>query len=149
MAIAGKTDSHENSLMLLLFNNTSYANIGNAGGILQSTVAGSFYISLHTADPDESGSQTTNEVAYTNYARVAVARSSGGFTVTGGSVALVADVTFPASASAGGTATFWGLGVTSGTGAGVLLYASAISPSIACTSGVTPKLTAGTIVTEA
>lgn len=150
-AIAGKTDTHENSLMLLLFNNTSYANIGNAGGILQSTVAGSFYISLHTADPTEEGSQVTNEVTYTSYARVAVARASGagGFTVTAGAVALASDAVFPAGTGTSSTATHWGLGVTSGTGAGVLLYGGAISPSIVCGSGVTPRLTAGTIVTEA
>ncbi len=50
-AIAGKTDSHENSLLLLLFNNTGYAKIGDAAGILPSAVAGSLYASLHTADP--------------------------------------------------------------------------------------------------
>lgn len=148
-ALVGKTDTHENSLLLLLFNNTNYANIGDAAGLIGSTTPGSFYVSLHTADPTEEGSQVTNEIAYTSYARVAVARSGAGFTVTAGAVAFAADVVFPAGTGGTGTATHWGLGVTSGTGAGVLLYGGAISPSIVCGNGITPRLTAGTCVTEA
>ena len=81
--MAGWSNSSENNLMLLVFNNTAWANVGNAGGLLPSSVAGSFYISLHTADPGETGSQTTSEANYTGYARVGVARSSAGFTVSG------------------------------------------------------------------
>ena len=81
------------------------------------------------------------------YARVAVARTSGGFTVSTNTVALVANVTFPAGTGGTGTATNWGLG-TSSSGAGKLLYKGAISPSIVCGNGVTPQLTAGTVVTE-
>ena len=41
----------------------------------------SMYLALHTADPGELGnSQSTSEIAYTGYARVAIARSSSGFT---------------------------------------------------------------------
>lgn len=58
-----------------MFNNTDFANIGDAGGLQNSATAGSLYISLHTSDPGEAGSQTTNEANYTSYARVAVARS--------------------------------------------------------------------------
>ena len=44
-------------------------------------------------------------------------------------------------------ATYWGLGLAS-SGAGNLLYYGAISPSIVTGNGVTPRLTAGTGVTE-
>lgn len=142
-----KADSWENALALLLFQNTNAANIGDATGLRGSTTAGSLYLSLHTADPGEAGSQTTNEVAYTSYARVAVARTSGGFTVSGGQISLAANAVFPAGTGGSGTATNWGLG-TAASGAGVLLYKGAISPSIVCGSGVTPQLNAGTIVTE-
>ena len=66
------SDACESDLLKLLFQNISWANVGNAGGLLQSTVAGSFFVSLHTADPGEAGTQTTNETSYTGYARVAV-----------------------------------------------------------------------------
>jgi hypothetical protein len=142
-----KSNSWETALLSLLFENTNAANIGDATGLRGSTVAGSLYFSLHTADPGEAGDQTTNEIAYTSYARVAVARSAAGWTVTGNAVAVDADVTFPAGTGGTGTATHWGLG-TASSAAGVLLYKGTISPNIVCGNGVTPKLTAGTVVTE-
>ena len=142
-----KSNTHENDYLLLMFNNTTMTLVGDAAGILQSAAAGSLYFSLHTSDPGEAGDQTTNEAAYTSYARVAVARSGAGFTVSTNTVALVANVTFPAGTGGSGTATNWGLG-TSSSGAGKLLYKGAISPTIVCGNGVTPQLTAGTVVTE-
>ena len=142
-----KTNTHENDFLLLEFNNTNMALHGDATGIRGSTTAGSYYMSLHTADPGEAGDQTTSEVTYTSYARVAIARSSGGFTVSGNAVALAANVTFPAGTGGSGTATHWGLGCSSSS-TGKLLYKGAISPTIVTGNGVTPQLTAGTLVTE-
>lgn len=142
-----KTNSWENALALLVFNNTNAANIGDATGLRGSSSAGSLYLSLHTSDPGEAGDQTTNEIAYTSYARVAVARSGSGFTVTGGAIALAANADFPAGTGGSGTATHFGIG-TATSGAGVLLYKGAISPNIVCGNGVTPRINAGTVVTE-
>jgi len=142
-----KSNAFETALLGLLFENTAIANLGDAGGLRASATAGSLYFSLHTADPGEAGDQTTSEIAYTSYARVAVARSSSGWTVSGNGVAVDTDVTFPAGSGGSGTATHWGLGIAS-SGAGVLLYKGSISPTIVCGSGVTPKLTAGTVVSE-
>ena len=100
-----KSNAFENALLLLAFNNTNIANVGDATGLRGSTTAGSLYLSLHTADPGEAGSQTTSEAAYTSYARVAVARSGAGFTVTGNSVSPAATVSFPAGTGGTGTAT--------------------------------------------
>lgn len=142
-----KSNTHENDYLKLIFNNVTMTLVGDAAGILASAAAGSLYFSLHTADPGEAGDQTTNEVAYTSYARVAVARTTGGFTVSTNTAALVANVSFPAGTGGSGTATHWGIGASS-SGAGKLLYKGAISPSIVCGNGVTPQLTAGTVVTE-
>ncbi|HQR20748.1 MAG TPA: hypothetical protein PKV98_07770 [Burkholderiaceae bacterium] len=142
-----KSNTWENGLLLLVFNNTAFTGLGDAGGLLPSAAAGSLYLSLHTGDPGEAGDQTTNEIAYTSYARVAVARSGAGFTVSGNAVATAADTTFPAGTGGSGTATYFGIG-TASSGAGKLLYKGAISPSIICGSGVTPKINAGTVVTE-
>lgn len=142
-----KSNTHETDYLKLIFNNTTMSLVGDATGIVGSGAAGSLYFSLHTADPGEAGDQTTSEVAYTSYARVAVARTTGGFTVSGNAVSLVANVTFPAGTGGSGTAAYWGAGASS-SGAGKLLYKGAISPSIVCGSGVTPQLTAGTAVTE-
>jgi hypothetical protein len=142
-----KANSWETLVLQLLFENANSANIGDATGLRGSSTAGSLYFSLHTSDPGEAGDQTTNEIAYTSYARVAVARSSSGWTVTGNAVAVDANVAFPAGTGGSGTATHWGLG-TAASAAGILLYKGAISPTIVCGSGVTPTLTAGTVVTE-
>jgi hypothetical protein len=142
-----KSNAFETSFLQHLFENANIANVGDATGLRGSTTAGSLYFSLHTADPTDTGTQATSEVAYTSYARVAVARSAASWTVTGNAVAVDADVVFPAGTGGSGTATHWGLG-TDASGAGTLLYKGAISPSIVCGNGVTPRLTAGTVVTE-
>jgi len=142
-----KSDSWENALLLLLFNNTNAANIGDATGLRGSTTAGSLYASLHTADPGEAGTQATSEITYTSYARVAVARSSSGWTVTGSSVSPFAAITFPAGTGGSGTASYLGIG-TASSGAGILLYSGAITPNIVCGNTITPSLTTASALTE-
>lgn len=143
-----KSNTWETGLLELLFNNTDFTGVGDAGGLLGSTVAGNLYISLHTGDPGEAGDQTTNECAYTSYARVAVARSGAGWTVTGDSVSPVADIDFPACTGGSETATHFGVG-TDAAGAGKLLYSGTVTPNIAISSGVTPRLTTASTITEA
>lgn len=142
-----KANTWETGLLSLLFENTAFTLVGDAGGLLPSATAGSLYFSLHTGDPGEAGDQTTSEATYTSYARVAVARSAAGWTVTGNAVEVDAAITFPAGTGGSGTATHWGLG-TSVSGAGKLLYKGSISPTIVTGNGVTPQLAAGTVVTE-
>ena len=144
-----KSNAFELALLALLFDNTAIANLGDAGGLRASAVAGSLYVALHSADPGEAGDQTTNEIAYTNYARVAVARSSAGFTVSGNAVQFFAQINFPAGgAGASPTATYWSVGIAS-SGASLLLYSGTITPNIICGNGITPQLAATTnIITE-
>jgi hypothetical protein len=143
-----KSNTWENGSLLLVFNNTNMANIGDATGLRGSSTAGSFYLSLHTADPGEGGNQSTNEISYTGYARVAIARSGSGFAVSANTVATVANTDFGTmTAGAGGTATHWGIG-TDASGTGTLLYKGALSPTILVSNGVTPRVNAGTCVTE-
>jgi len=85
-----KSNAFEAAFLDLLFLNTDIANIGDAAGLQNSAAAGSLYLSLHTADPGEAGTQSTSEVAYTGYARVAVARSGAGFSRSGSALSLPA-----------------------------------------------------------
>ncbi len=139
-----KSNTFENDWLKLVFNATAIANI--ADNAAASPLA-NLYVSLHTADPGEAGDQTTSEVAYTSYARVAVARTSGGWTVTANSVSPVATVGFPAGTGGAGTATHFGVG-TASSGAGKLLYSGTITPSIVCGNGITPQLTTASTITE-
>lgn len=142
-----KTDAFEAALLDLLFLNTNIANLGDATGVRGSVAAGSLFVSLHTADPGEAGTQATSEVSYTGYARVAVARSGSGFTRTGNSISPVANIDFGTCTAGTATATHFGIGVAS-SGTTVLLYKGAISPTISISTGVTPRLTTATAVTE-
>lgn len=139
-----KGDTFENDLLKLIFNGTAIANIADNAS---SSPLTNLYLSLHTADPGESGSQTTSEATYTSYARVAVARTTGGFTVTTNSVSPVADVSFPACTGGTNTITHFGIG-TASSGAGKLLYSGTVTPNIAVSTGVTPILTTASTVTE-
>lgn len=148
-----KSNTFENDLLLLVFNNTNIALVGDATGLRGSSAVGNLYLSLHTTPgPDEAGDQTTNEVstgAYGQYARQAVPRSAGGFTVSGNQVTLTANVDFPqmTSGTGGAVATHFAIG-TSASGAGKVLYKGTISPTITINNGTIPRLTTGTTVTE-
>jgi len=142
--MAGKGNTFENDLLALIFNGTAIANIADNAA---SSPLTNLYVALHSADPGEAGSQTTNEVAYTSYARVAVARTSGGWTVSANSVVPAAAINFPACTGGTATATHFSIG-TASSGAGKILYSGALSPTISIATGVTPQLTTSTTVTE-
>jgi hypothetical protein len=136
------SNAFETELLDLIFNNAAVANIGDAGGLQPSATAGSLYVSLHSADPGEAGDQTTNEVAYTNYARVAVARTSGGWTVSGNTSTNTALIQFPQCGASGATATYVGIG-TASAGAGLLLFSGQLSSSLTIANLITPQFAAG------
>ena len=142
-----KSNTWENDLLLLVFNNTTASLIGDATGIVGSSTAGNLYVSLHTADPGEAGTQTTNECAYTSYARVSVARSGAAWVVTNNEVVPAASITFPTATGGSETATYFGVG-TATAGAGKLLYSGTVSPNIAISNGITPVLNTSTKITE-
>lgn len=143
-----KSNAAETALLALLFNNTDFAGIGDAGGLQNSAADGSFYISLHTADPGEAGTQLTNETTYTNYARVAVARTTAGWTVSGATATNFAQISFPQCGATGATITHVGIG-TASSGAGVLLYSGALNSSLAVALNITPLFAATALtVTE-
>lgn len=140
-----KGNTFENDWLKLIFNATAIANIADNAAASPLT---NLQVSLHTADPGETGDQTTSEIAYTGYARVAVARTTGGWTVTANSVSPVANIDFGAmTAGAGGTVTHFAVG-TAASGAGKVLYKGTVTPNIAVTNGVTPRITTASTITE-
>jgi len=138
-----KGDTFENDLLKLIFNATAIANIADNAA---SSPLTNLYVALHTADPGDSGSQTTNETAYTSYARVAVARTSGGWTVTANSVSPVANITFPTcSGSPGSAVTHASIG-TASSGTGKVLYKGALSSPITIATSAAPVIASGLTV---
>lgn len=139
-----KGNTFENDLLLLIFNATAIANIADNAS---SSPLTNLYVSLHTADPDEAGSQTTNETSYGSYARVAVARSGSGWTVSGNSVSPAASIDFPEATSGTATITHFAVGIAASS-TGKILYKGAVTPNISVATGVTPRLGTGTAITE-
>lgn len=148
--MAGKTDVFENDFLKLIFNGTAIANIADNAATSPIT---NLYISLHTADPTDvaASGQSTNETNYTGYARVAVARTTGGWTVATNTgvttVVPVANITFGQCSAGSATITHVGIG-TNVSGNGKLLFSGALSPSIAVAVGVTPQITTASTITE-
>lgn len=123
--MSSKSNALETGWLNLLFNNSVAASSildDVSDGIDASPTAGNLFVSLHTDDPGEAGDQTTSEATFTNYARVSVARTSGGWTVSGNNVSNTATVAFPqAGAGSPEDVKFFGVG-TDTSGAGNLLY---------------------------
>jgi hypothetical protein len=140
-----KGNTFEDDLLKLIFNATAIANIADNAATSPLT---NLFVSLHTADPGEAGTQATSETAYTGYARVSVARTTGGWTVSGGSVSPVANIDFGECTAAPGTAiTHFGVGVAS-SGATKLLYSGTVTPNITMAVGVIPRLKTTSTITE-
>lgn len=136
------TNAFETALLNLYFLNTDHAAIGDAAGLQNSASAGVFYISLHTADPGETGTQTTSEATYTSYARVSVARSGAGWTVSGNNVSNAAAINFPACTGGSNTITHFGIG-SDVSGTGNLFFKGVLSASLSVSSGITPSFATG------
>lgn len=124
----------ENDIVKYLFNATAFSWNGNTN----------LYVSLHTADPGEGGSQTTSECAYGSYARVTVSRDSGGWTVTNNQAVNAALVQFPQCSSGSETATYVAIG-TASSSTGQIIASGALSASLAISSGIQPQFSAGSL----
>jgi len=135
-----KKDSFENSLLLLIFNNTTVANIGS-DGLRGSTTPGSLYIALYSAGVTDSAQGT--ELSYSGYGRIAVARASGagGWTVSGNNASNASAVTFAQNAGASQTAAFFAVCKAGSTGVDDAIYWGDCSLVIG--TSVTPEFAIG------
>jgi hypothetical protein len=139
-----KGNTFENDLLKLIFQGEAIANL--ADNAAASPLA-SLYFALHTADPGESGNQTTSEASYGAYARVAVARSIAGFAVTGNVVQPQANVDWPECTSGTDEITHFSIG-TAASGTGKILYKGPFDATISVSTGVTPRLKTDSTITE-
>ena len=138
-----KGDVFESDFLKLIFNATAIADLADNDATSPATT---LTLALHTADPGEAGTQATSETAYTGYVRQTVARTAGGWTVTGGSVSPVANIDFPeCTAAPGGALTHFSVG----TGvANKLLYKGTLSPNVTMAVGVIPRIKNTATITE-
>ena len=131
-----KSNTTENDLMKFMFNNVAMPSYGS-----------NLYLALHTGDPGEGGVQTSSECAYGNYLRVAVARDSGGWTVSGNQAVNTALVQFAQSSNGPETATHFSVG-TASSGDGQILYSGILSASLVINNLFQPQFAAGSLVIQ-
>jgi hypothetical protein len=137
-----KFNDFENKVLAYVFNNTTSA-------LFPTTGTQAMSLCLHTANPGETGDTAASEATYTGYARVGVERSSTGWTVSGSTATLAATATFPQCTGGSNTITHFSIGTSTVLGTTALsLYFGTVTPNIAVSSGVTPRLTTLTVVSE-
>jgi len=135
-----------NSVVNLMYRATAWANVADnaASSPLTNT-----YVSLHTGSPGTGNDQTVNETAYTNYARVAVARSTGWAAASGGATSNASTISFAQCGTTGATLTYVAVGTASSSTGNVWHY-GALNSSLAVSSGITPQFAASALtITEA
>lgn len=130
-----------NNFLRLLFNAAAWANVADNAAASPLT---NLFVSLHTADPGVGNAQTTNETAYTNYARIAVVRTSGGWTVATNTATNAALIQFAQCGATGATISHVAIG-TALTGAGNVLSAGALSSTLAVANGIQPQFAASAL----
>ena len=105
------------------------------------------YIALHTQDPGANGTQSTDEVTYTGYSRLAVPRDGTGFTVTDNVMNPAQTMEFgEMTGGTNQTATYMTIG-TASSGGGKVLARFQLSPSLDLRNAVTPRLRTTTSLT--
>jgi hypothetical protein len=138
-----KFNTYEALVVGWFFNNTTSVLCSTPG------TATGYSLQLHTGDPGEAGQLTTNEADYTGYARMAVERTSSGWTVSGTTAKLTSTITFPVAAAGSNLITHFSIGgSTVAASTGPCYYYGTVTPNITVTAGVTPRLTTNTAVSE-
>lgn len=133
-----KGNQTETDLVAKIFNNTA----------IPWDAITNIFVSLHTADPGEAGTQLTSEATFTGYARVSVARTAGGWTVSAGAATNAALVQFPQCTAGSSTITYVCVGTLT-SGAGQILYSGALSSSLSISAGIQAQFNIGALaITE-
>jgi len=139
-----KTNAFETALLELIFENADLAAIGDATGLRGASTAGSFYISLHTADPTDTGSAAA-EATYTNYARVGITRAGGSWTTASGATENTAAITFPTCGATPNDITHFGICKSDVETTADLIYHGSLDSTLTVSNGITPEFAAGAL----
>lgn len=137
-----------NSILNLMYRATAWADVAENDS---SSPLTNTYVSLHTADlTAATNQQTDQETSYTNYDRVAVARSTGWDAASGGSTANAATISFPQCGASGATLTHVAVGTADLPSAGTVWHYGELNSPLAVANGITPQFAAGALtITEA
>lgn len=134
-----------NSILALMYNATPWANVADNAA---SAPLANVYVSLHTgALTPATGTQSDTETAYTNYLRVAKARSTSGWTIpVGGATENEGSVQFAQCGETGAVLTYVATGTVATGGAGIAWHYGLLNSPLTVSSGITPIFADGTLV---
>jgi hypothetical protein len=134
----GKSDTTSNDVLKCLLKGTDPSYRGNA----------TLYVSLHTANPTSTGTQTSSETSYSNYARQPITKASG-WTDNGTNFTNAALIQFPICGAVGATIKYVAIGELTGTGNGQIYYVGQLSADLAVAENIQPQFSIGNLqVTE-
>jgi len=144
------TNAAENSGLLHWFNNTAFANFGDASGLPASAGAGTASLSLSnvTGLAETDSNPTTNEGTYTGYTRQTVARSGSGWTVSGTAPTQAANAALIqfGNMTAGGPVTEAYVGLSFHPSGTRLDIFQALTSNLVVNNGVNPQFAIGALV---
>ena len=136
-----KSDAFENQFLLHLFQNAAIANVGDGTGLDAAGTVGSLYIRLCDTSACTDATVGT-ELTYTGYVQygVAVARTSGGWTVAANNATNTAAITFGACTVGTVTVRFFEIWKTNvDATAANRLYWGQLTSDLAVSPGITPE----------
>lgn len=138
-----KTNAFETEILALILTASPIPNLAINDNVAPATA---ITVALHTANPGETGNMSTNEAAYTGYARQTVARTSGGWSVANGVASPVNPIVFPAPTGGTETITYFSLGTGVSNN---MFYYGTVTPNISITpGGNAPELTTASTISE-
>ncbi len=141
-----KSRRYANETLKLAFNGKGITGIADD----PAAPLGNFYVSLHTSDPGKSSDQTESEATYGSYARIAVARTSDGWSVTDNpdarlqKAANASTITFHRATSGDEKITHYGIG-TDETGAGSLKYSGELDTPLEVSTNIIVEFDPGAL----
>jgi hypothetical protein len=127
-----------NSILALMYNATPWANV--ADDTATSPLV-NVYVSLHTAAlTPATGTQSDVETTYTNYLRVAKARTTSGWEApSGGATKNEGQIQFAQCGITGATLEYVATGTIASGGAGLAWHYGALNSPLAVANGITPQ----------
>jgi len=144
-----KSNSFENDFQKHIFQNAAIANIGDTTGLPAAGAAGNLYVRLYTSAVAVDDATIGTECAYTGYVAkgVAVARTSGGWTVSANSVSNAAAIPFGACTAGSETIRYFAIWKNNtSTADAERLYWGQLTADLAVSSGITPDFAIGALV---
>lgn len=143
------SNTFENEFLSHLFQNVAIAGIGDGSGLPAAATAGDFYLRLCTDAVAVDDATIGAECAYAGYVAkgIAVARSAGGWTITGNQAVNAAEVLFAACTAGAETVKYFEIwkNNTGATEADRLTWVQ-LTANLAVTAGAVPRFAAGAVV---